>query len=368
MNNNQKIQLTYIIDSLAASGGAERMLFELATRVGRSSSGFAVEVIAFGGQKGDHYYDTLVQAGISVTIIPKKSKIGISLYTKCIQHLRKTKPDIVHTHLFAADVWGGYAAHRAGVPVILSTEHNINHNEGWLKHRLKCYTHHYRNRIIAVSKAVESSIQKECSAAEGKTAVIYNGVDVQQFSSLSIARETKANAPARIAVIGRLEEQKGHSDLLNALPLVQEPFTLAVYGAGSLHHQLQQQITTLGLSDRVQFKGVHNSIEQVYAHTDIVIIPSRWEGFGLVAVEALAAGRAVLASRVDGLTEIIQDQHTGILVDMQNTQEVARQIDRLIAQPQLRFELGEAGRKDVVHRFSIEQMIDQYTVLYKSFL
>ncbi|HLD21679.1 MAG TPA: glycosyltransferase family 4 protein [Patescibacteria group bacterium] len=362
---DKRIHIIHIIDNISGIGGAERMLFELVTRFPKDR--FDCEVIGLGGTKEDYYFRELVQNNIPVRIIPKKSKCGIRMFFELVQYFRKSRPDIVHTHLFASDVWGGYAAYRAQVPIIISTEHNINKNEGWVKHRLKCVIHHKIQAIVAISHAVEHYIVQYCSSVRSKILVIPNGIDVHRFSRPHTYQ--KKSVPV-IAVVGRLEEQKGHIDLLHALSFVHQPLLLRIIGEGSLHRQIQQQAQQLSKTHEIRLEGTRTGtdLEKIYADADVVIVPSRWEGFGLVALEAMAAGCPVLVSDVDGLRECVEQGKTGLRVNMQQPQRVAEVLQQFLKDSSLRQQLGEAARIAVAKKYSIEYVVKKYIHLYESFL
>ncbi len=356
-------RITFIIDGLGI-GGAERIVYELATRL--DPERFIPEVISLfrDAPEAQPIFQELQQAGVQTLSIPKRSKVGLSVLEDLSQHLQKNHPHIVHTHLFAADVWGTLAARRAHISAIVSTEHNINKSEGWLKHQLKCWTSRHRHATVAISQAVEQYIQSTCSSCSDSVAVIPNGIVIDRFFNIKDTAEHDTSVPS-LAVVGRIEEQKGHADLLRALPLVQSEYSLRIVGDGSLRPHCEQLVKELQLSDRVTFEPARSDIENVYREVDIICIPSRWEGLGLVALEAQASGCAVIASAVDGLQEIISHEKNGLLVDCTEPQSAATQLDRLISDHSLRQSLVQQAREDV-QQYSIVRMVEQYQALYES--
>lgn len=310
-------------------------------------------------------YDALKEAGISVRVIPKTTKDGILMFHQLVQYLRQAQPDIVHTHLFASDVWGTLAARRAGVRVVVSTEHNINKNEGRTKHVLKCYVRAKQNIVVAVSEAVQQDLLKNCLAVRKRKncIVIPNTVDLKQFA---YQPHVGLHDPVELLVVGRLVKQKGHENLLKALVQLQHPFRLRIVGEGVLRKELEKKVKALNLQDHVVFDGASTDVVAAYAAADIVLIPSRWEGFGIVALEAMASGVPVIAADVDGLRECIQDGITGMLVNMKKPNAVAEAIDALIADPDRRHSLAQQARTHVEQEYSRESMIQRYTELYYS--
>jgi glycosyltransferase involved in cell wall biosynthesis len=359
----------HIIDGLGI-GGAERVVFELATRL--RDEQFTSEVISLSGAPDQATAKALEQAGVPVTMLPKRTKLGRGLLEDLTERLSAEPPAIVHTHLFAADLWGGLAADRAGVPVVLSTEHSVNRNEGWLKHRLKCWTHRKRDAVVAISEAVATYSRNFCPATTDKLRIIPNGIDAERFAKAAVSadktgRPTSQRVPV-LLVVGRLEPEKGQLDLLNALPLISQPVKLQLVGRGSQEAAIRRRIGELQLGDRVELLGARQDVERAYAAADIVIVPSRWEGLGLAALEAMAARRPVIASDVDGLREVVLHEQTGLLVNMGQTAEVAAAISRLLADGTLRDRLTGAAADMVKKTYSIESMIATYRALYTELL
>ncbi len=356
-----KKKIVHIIDGLGI-GGAERLLFDVVTRLNTDQFEVSVMSLLKDVKEKQPLHSRLEEAGIQVTLVPKKSKLGFGLAKKIASELRKQDADIVHTHLFAADVWGTQAAQLAGVPVVLSTEHNINKDEGWLKHKMKCRARKYVGGIIAISDAVEQYVQSNCSTSVPITQIA-NGIDLDRFQNAS--KNKQSTTPPTIAIIARLVDQKGHEQLLRALPYVMQSYHCEIIGDGPLRPSLEALASTLGLNDKVTFRGAINDIAQEYAHIDIVAIPSIWEGFGLVAVEAMATGCVVIASNVDGLQEIIEQEQSGLLVDFTDPAIAATAIETVLEDAQLRERCIEGGRVRA-QQFSIETVVQKLEALYNS--
>lgn len=351
----------HIIDGLAL-GGAQQIMATLVTELRERN--YEITVVTLSRSTVPQPYETVLHdAGIEVIHCPKKTKTAMHLFHDLTDLMHTRHPDVVHTHLFASDVWGGTCAYRAHIPTI-STEHNINNEEGKLKHFLKHRTHRYRHAVVAVSHAVAENIAARCPSAKSIIRVIPNGIDVKRFHGI----QRTINTLPVISIVGRLEPQKGHADLLATLPLVTRPYQAHIYGNGSLKKELTITIAQLRLSDRVQVHESVHDIEQIYAQSDIVVVPSRWEGFGLVAVEAMAAGCAVVVSDVDGLKEVVTHNTDGLRVNMRDHEAVAKVLNELLANPQLRARLGAAAQQTVTQHYSRSTMLNAYDALYQDLL
>lgn len=350
-------KIIHIIDGLGI-GGAERMLVDLVTRL--DSSHYDILVVWLTPEQ-DALVPVLHRAGIRTLCVAKKSKIGLQLYRDLRKLCAAEKPDIVHTHLFASDVWGTIAALDAGVPYVVSTEHNINRAEGKVKHMLKTYVRKQQHAIAAVSGAVRNAIIRESGERIApRVSVIYNAITIERFFSTT----KRQNPRPVIAVVGRLTEQKGHMQLLRAMRLVHSAYDMRIVGSGELREKIVKRISELGLGNRIHVEAARPDIERVYQQADIVVVPSQWEGFGLVAAEAMASGCAVIASNVDGLPEVVTHGVTGLLVDMRHREQLAQAIDGLIAFPEQRLRLAAAGKAFVTEHFAMRTMVNAYRHLY----
>ena len=357
----KKIKIIHIITSLNF-GGAEIMLLDLAR--GFSSEFFEIKVATV--VRGGALVNDFINVGIPTHVFEKKGKIGLGVIWKLWRFLRHEKPDIVHTHLFGGDTWGRIAAILARVPVIVSTEHNTNFDEGWTKRKVKKFLSHFTKKIVAVSEAVKNySVSRDRIKAK-KMTVIENGINLDKFSSIM---EKEFGDPPVIGVVGRLEEQKGHKYLFEALNLIKTiPWTLWVVGDGSKKVELERLAKDLNLRERIIFLGARKNIPEILSGVDIFSFPSLWEGLGLAVLEAAAAGKPIVASRVGGIPEIISDGETGILVEPKNVKSLADGLERVLLGKVDAREMGERAREMVKEKFGAEKMVKLYENLYKELI
>jgi L-malate glycosyltransferase len=199
---------------------------------------------------------------------------------------------------------------------------------------------------------------------QDKISVIYNGVNTKRFKEISLV--TKLSSKLKIAVIGRLEKEKGHEQLINSLlELDRGSYHLTIVGEGSLRRDLQALVISYGLSKYIKFIGHHDNISSIYSRNEVVIIPSISEGFGLVAVEAMAAGRVVIASDVDGLPEVIEHNTNGFLVNFENNIALKKQLSQLYKKPDKIAKITKKARLHAVKYFDISVMIKHYEKVYR---
>lgn len=356
----KKIKITYLIDTFFI-GGAERLLLDICRKIDRNRFEVQVWAVVCGGPLEKDFKSL----GIPVKVFKKKSRLGLGLIGQLCKELKQTKPDIVHTHLFGADTWGRLAAVLAKVPVIISTEHNMNLDYGWLKKIIKLVLSLFTDKIVAVSQAV-----KEYSVAKGKIkaakiAVIYNGIDLTRFKF----RGYHKIEPAKISagVLARLAEQKGHKYLIEAIPLILAKypgFTLHIWGEGALRSELQVQAKDLAVSKNVMFQGKTGQPEKVLPQLDLFIFPSVWEGLGIAVLEAQAVGLPVVASRIPGVDELIKNKETGLLFAPKDPRAIAAAVLAVLDNEQLQQKIVKQAHDQVQTKFSLEKMVNSYSNLY----
>ncbi len=351
-----RIKVIHLIPTLQY-GGAERLLAEIARYHDREKFDMTVvATVALGP-----LVDVIQSHGVRVVPMTAHGRWSPAYVWRLMQWLRREKPAIVHTHLFGADVYGKVAAWLAGVPLIISTEHNQWYDEPQWKHWVKRLLSRISDRIIAVSASVAEYATRVEGVASSKLSVILNRIDVDRFSRLPAPL---LRSPLRLLSIGRLEHQKGFDLLLRACARVRNPWTLTIVGAGSELSALESLAGELGIADRVQYYGTTDAVPEVLEAHDVFVLASRWEGLGLVVMEAMTAGRPVIASRAGGIAELIIDGETGMLVDSTNTQAFAAAIDLACEDHVLLRHHAAAARTYALLHFRIQDMVREYETLY----
>jgi len=224
-------------------------------------------------------------------------------------------------------------------------------------------------RFVAVSQAVSAGLIGE-EVGASRITVIPNGIDLAQLrrdadSDLAI---TLRPASARVGFVGRLERIKGAEYFVRAAALLiadRPDVHFVVAGQGSGDGNLRELAAQLGIAARIEFLGYVGSVPPLLAALDVVVVPSLSEASGLTAIEALALGVPVVASRVGGLPEVVVDGVTGLLVAPGDEAALARAVARLLDDPALARSLAEAGAQRVEERFALERMLDGYLRLYR---
>ena len=286
---------------------------------------------------------------------------------------------LLHTHSNRPNVVGRMAGalFRSQGLAVVAHYHN-QYDDKWerdpamlsLERRLVAST----DAMIAVSESVRRHVADNIGVDEQRIDVIPNGVDASAFTGVdrSDARRAlllDATRPV-VGLIGRITEQKGQDDFVEAALAIAverpEPLFVMVGFAedAELQQRLRQKIAVFGLSDRIRFLGNRDDMASVYAALDLLVAPSRWEGFGMMLIEAMAAGRPIVATRVGAIPEIVRDRRTGVLVEPRDAQALARAITGMLDDPQRRIAMGEAGQLESI-RYGWSNATAQTAAVYE---
>ena len=289
--------------------------------------------------------------------------------------LRNRKIQIVHSHGFRSSVLASPIASWAGVPAVVETPHIREHwRRGWKSNfAIDRFAGRCVGAYIAVSDANRRYlIQKKRLPAE-KIHLIRNGCEIEKFDpgyppQLALKRQLGfADSDPVLLLVGRLEPQKGHTVLFAALKDVLRDFPharLVCVGEGALRPALEAELQRLELTASVRFVGYQSKVQDWLSFADVCVLPSFFEGLPLTAIECLAAGRAMVATAVDGTPEVVIHEKTGLTVLAGDASGLATAIVRLLRDPGLRTRLGAAGRSRVEAHFNLARQVRETEALY----
>jgi glycosyltransferase involved in cell wall biosynthesis len=305
--------------------------------------------------------------------------------------MRRQRFEVVHTHTSKAGVLGRIAARAAGVKAIIHTPHghifaeqaNIPGVSG--RPLMRCLFYYLErfaslpcHRLVALTERDLKELLTLKIARKKNIVVIRNAISLARYqkaprlkrSQLSGLQSVPEDVPL-IGTVGRLTSEKGHRFLISALAYLKQRFgdvRLAIIGDGPERDRLSQQAKQAGVSEKVLFLGLRDDVPVLLKCLDVFVLPSLYEGFGLVILEAMAAQLPVVATTVGGVPDLVTDRQTGILVPPANPQALAEAIAQLLESPALAQRLARNAYKFAQENCELERMIDATENLYREVL
>jgi glycosyltransferase involved in cell wall biosynthesis len=290
--------------------------------------------------------------------------------------IRKERFQVIETFTHHANILGLPVAWLARLPVRVAGHHGrIEQLQAWIT---QLHSRVINSRITSAMVAVSNRVKKFSIEEEGispeKIVVIPNGHASR--SPTQSADDMRARYRKEIGhdddgilvlSVGRLAEQKGHIYLLEAIPAIVKQFpktVFAIAGDGLQRAELEARSEQLGISQSVRFLGTRSDVPELLQMADIFVLPSLWEGFPIALLEAMEAGLPVIATRVEGVEEIIVDGSNGLLLPPGDPEALQFALQRMLAQPDLRVNLGTAGKTLVQGTFRLDQMGRKYESLF----
>lgn len=327
---------------------------------------------------------TFQDSGVEIRLLELQRTAGFwHLFRALYRIFKKLHPDVVHVQYIAPGLLPVAAARAAGVPTVFATVHQLGSRFGIRERILFSIAAHLCSVFFCVSKAVEQTwfgniavFSPGARELGFRHYTIYNGIDIGQANDQATreaATMLRANLGIAgrpvIGVVARLHAEKGIAMLIRALPIVLDavPKTvLLLVGDGPDRTLLNEEAIALGVASSIIWVGecTHAEVRAFYEVMDIVAVPSQAEGFGLSAAEAMAAGRAVIATRIGGLTELIEDQITGTLVSSGDYIAFAEALVRVLRNPNEAKQMGAQGRRRIAEHFSMERFAEAFVTAY----
>jgi glycosyltransferase involved in cell wall biosynthesis len=360
------VRVAMVIDHLGL-GGAQRLL-EVWLRYLDPS---ACAVTVYGVHGGGPFAESLRAMGVPVVCWPHCSWFGLPLTTlRFVTALRRGDYDILHLHLPGARLL--WAATRHLLPRrlrVIIHEHSAPHCPDPMEHRARCLANS-PDLVLTCSEAVREQLLSDYHVPPERIATLPNVVDVQAIEASGRA-QTSDPFPQlprpRVLAAGRLHELKGLDVLLAAWPEVvaRKPAHLLIAGSGPLEGALRRQIAELAISDSVTLCGFRTDVPRLLAWSGLCVQPSRWEGFGLAAAEAMAAGLPVVATDIPEVREVVVDGVTGLRVPPDDPPALAEAITRLLGDPQLAARMGQAGHERVQQLYDAPRVVGQLADWYR---
>lgn len=364
-----------VVHIIKATGiaGAENHLLALLPALDRDRFEARLIVLTEPSKLAPEFFSALQAAGVTAERVMIRGHADPTLVPRLVMRSRVLAPALVHTHLLHADLHGTLAARLAGVPVVVSTRHNDDpFRRRWpLSSVLRIISRH-TDHFLAISERVRSfTIEVEHAPASRVDTVKYGLSYGTETRPLDVRAEFGISAGPLLACVARLTVQKGHRWLLPAFREVVDEFpraTLLLLGDGPLRTKLEQLAAKLGLLERVIFAGWRTDVSALLPGTNLFVLASEWEGFGLALLEAMAAALPIVATRVGAIPEVVAHNETGWLVEPNNTAAFADATISALRAPDQMVAFGNRGRARLQAEFSLQRMVSETEQVYSRLL
>jgi glycosyltransferase involved in cell wall biosynthesis len=370
-NPQQPINVLHIIHSLTW-GGAENQVVTLAPTL--NSKRYRNHVCCLRSEGVQAY--SLRAKGIQVVSLNMRLRYWPITVCKLYCLIKQMKPQIIHAHMYDAGIWATLVGKLAGVPVILTTEPGMTLKKR--RHLLPIHlVNHFNDKMIATSEEIRQCYIQNRVISPEKVITIPSAVDVERFSGLNYRNELRTQLGVNtssllVGTVARLVQAKRLDRLLEAARMVCNAVPQAqfmIIGDGPMREKLEGQAMRLDLAPKyVRFLGNRQDVTDFLSALDIFALSSETEGIPVALLEAMAASKPVVATRVGGIPQVIQDRHNGLLVSPNDPAGLSKAILTLMEDSTLRESVGREGHRTVTACFSVDVVSQQIVALYDSLL
>ena len=352
-NENRKNNILHISRTMDI-GGAERIVYQLSSDLKDEFD--SVHVASTGGLWESELAAQGIQHHKILDIDSKNPLTVLKLLTSIRQIIKKNEITIVHTHHRMAAFYIRLLKLVHPKLIHVYTAHNV------FKDKLPLYGFALKNaKSVAVGEAVNKNLKEDVGITDSR--VIYNGVVLKETDDH--VDEVISYGGIKLGCIARLSEQKGLTYLLDAMSLLTiKDIRLFIVGEGELREELENKVKELNLQDSVIFLGYRKDIVECINSFDFCVLPSVFEGFGLVAIEAFMNSKTLVATDIPGLNEVVTNKN-GVLVPAKDPVALASAIDKLATDATLRQKLASQAKKDYENKFSYPLFLENYRALYR---
>lgn len=372
-----KLKVFYIYKDFDIYNGLIETFLILSKK--RATLPFDFEVCVFQNRKDDHSKIFKANGGILINLGSRWGSSPLIIF-KLYKLFRSKRPNVVQTFILKPNLFGIIAAIWARVPVVIATDLTLKDQAPTRLRRLrdkflyKIYISvaNRANHVICVAEASRREL-KGLGVNVG-ISVIPPPLDLDEINKYFEGREDRlyrSQKEVTIGIVAQLREEKRHADLIEAFSILSKKYPgakLLIVGDGPLRGQLEAMTQRLEIDDCVNFAGFQKDVHRYLSIMDIFVLPSRTEGLPIAIMEAMAQGLPVVASRVGGIPEIVDDQVTGILFEPGNVDQLNSSLAQLIVDPEKRKNLGDNGRKKVCRSFHPDTFIEGHYQLYRALL
>jgi len=367
---NRKYKVIHLVETLDAIGGMERIIAEIAIHLNKQEFELRIWCLHRDGK----FAQELRKQGLIVRVLNINDYYNPLNILKLAWALKKARPDIVHTHMYFASTIGRIAGKIAGVKVLINHVHSSYWHYSSRNLLIERILSKITNKIICVSRHTKDFVINHEKIDLSKVEVIYNGISIEHAFSRQDVRQSFNVLPQEIIIItvASLLENKGHRVLLKALSLLGDQKSRVkcwIVGQGPMEEELKEYARELNLDSKIIFWGERHDVPQLLTASDIFVLASiQREGLSISVLEALAYQVPVIATKVGGIPEVIEDCVNGLLLAPNEPDALAAAIEGLMTDHQKRLEYAQAGSRKFYEQFESKIMIAHIEKLYKECL
>jgi glycosyltransferase involved in cell wall biosynthesis len=371
---NTKRHKLCLFTSSFGHGGTEHQFVEIVTRLDREKYDIVVACQRYYGQ----FYDQVRDAGLRVVNFPLS---GFSLRTAksmwdWLRFVQREKPSLVHTFDYYTNVFAAPLARLGGTPVVVSSRRDLGDMWSPIQRRMLRRVFNWSDCVIANSEAARTGLIENEKISAARIRVLPNGVDLKRYTSNGHRADKRlelgySEDDLVVGTISNLRREKDHRTLLDAATTIVKRVPQArffIAGTGELEEELKKMVRERGLAPYVAFLGRRDDGPQLLGAMDLMVLPSSSESLPNVVLEAMSCGRTVVASNTGGCPGLIEAGRTGELVPPRSPDVLAATIIRLLERPDVREQMGRAGRKRAETEFDINLSVKRLEAIYDELL
>lgn len=370
------MRILQVINNLG-SGGAERLVSDLTLSLNKQDD-IEIDILLL-TEQGSLFLDDLRLNGINIFNLSIKNVRNPMLIKKIVHFIDDRDYDIVHSHLFPTQYWvaisGKFSKKK---PRLITTEHSTFNSRRKYNFFRVIDKRIYKNydKVISISESTQNNLISWISPSDySKFIVINNGVDTLKFERASqyprdelskiVGFNLTKQSIRLILMVARFSEAKDQKTVIKAINLLDESQHLLLVGEGDLEPYYREYVERLNLKARVHFLGKRNDIERLMKSVDIIVLSSKWEGFGLTAVEGMAAGKPVVISDIEGLRDVVNDKE--LQFKLGDFQDLSTIISKLLEDQNFYNEKSKYSIERAKH-FDIKQHTYELISMYRNVL
>jgi len=359
------MRIAHLIES-DGPGGAERVVAQLATAL----QGAGTENVVFLPAHGEGWLaGQLHGSGVAIEHFHVDRPISPACARSLEDAFRRHRIAVAHSHEFSMAVYGAWSAWRAGIPHVI-TMHGGRYYAGRLRRRLALRTAiALSGRTVAVSNCLAGDISRSLRMRRSRIVTIPNGVRYTPPERVTLRDELRLGPRDRLVVsVGNLYPVKGHRHLVDAVARLDRrhpTLHVAIAGRGELEEALALRAIDHGLTDRIHLLGLRSDIAAILAAADVFVLPSLSEGLPLALLEAMFAGRPIIASDVGEVAVALGYGEAGVLVEAGNPRALATALDAMLSDPNQARQLGARAARRAAAEYDVSRMVHRYVVTYE---